>query len=368
MSSTITIGKIMEMEEKGYFLESEARTPGAETVPEPNGDEAVVYEDFFIIGLCMPPHPALANILLHFQAQLHQLTPNAIAQLSKIFWAVGSFGGVPSGNLFVKCYELHYKSKSVSTLEGDQITQYKCLNFHAKRDGGPKLSLVIKNKWLSGQTKSWFYCRVPSRRCSGGGKSVYVLHSWMGKLDYVIELEVECPDNDPNDDAFIRATTTIGGHDAVEEYVACKIYPLAASFSFKSAPLGMTPMSKVETPQPLFAVGTIATEHTDHFLVEVETEAKRVLESFGLREYNALIMANISNGGCLNRVFEQMGVPHFPRPQPDSVASQSANKKWKAKVAKKPAAKKAKAGSGRALRLEWCRLCLKRDQLRRSAS
>jgi hypothetical protein len=66
--STITVGKINDMEEKGYFLEGEARTPGAETVPEPNGNEAVVYEDFFITNVCMPPHPALADILLHFQA------------------------------------------------------------------------------------------------------------------------------------------------------------------------------------------------------------------------------------------------------------------------------------------------------------
>jgi hypothetical protein len=48
-------------------------------VPEPDNDEAVVYEDFFIAGLRMPPHLALPDILLHFQAQLHQLTPNAIA-------------------------------------------------------------------------------------------------------------------------------------------------------------------------------------------------------------------------------------------------------------------------------------------------
>jgi hypothetical protein len=70
-------------------------------MPEPDDEEAVVYEDFFIAGLCMPPHPALADILLHFQAQLHQLTPNAIAQLSKYFWAVGSFRGVPLGSAFV---------------------------------------------------------------------------------------------------------------------------------------------------------------------------------------------------------------------------------------------------------------------------
>jgi hypothetical protein len=51
-----------------YFLEGEARALGAKTVPEPNGDEAVMYEDFFISGLCMLPHLALADILLHFQA------------------------------------------------------------------------------------------------------------------------------------------------------------------------------------------------------------------------------------------------------------------------------------------------------------
>jgi hypothetical protein len=63
-------------------------------VPEPDDDEAVVYDDFFVTGLRMPPHSALGDILLHFQVQLHQLTLNAIAQLSKYFWTVGSFGGV----------------------------------------------------------------------------------------------------------------------------------------------------------------------------------------------------------------------------------------------------------------------------------
>jgi hypothetical protein len=101
-SSTITVGKIKEMVEKGYFLEGGARAPGTETVPELDDDEVVVYKYFFVAGLRMPPHPALADILLHFQAQLHQLTPNAIVQLSKYFWAVGSFGGVPSGGAFAK--------------------------------------------------------------------------------------------------------------------------------------------------------------------------------------------------------------------------------------------------------------------------
>jgi hypothetical protein len=70
-SLTITVGKIKEMEEKGYFPEDKAHAPWAKTVLKQNNDEAVVYEDFFVTVLCMPLHLALADILLHFQAQLH---------------------------------------------------------------------------------------------------------------------------------------------------------------------------------------------------------------------------------------------------------------------------------------------------------
>jgi hypothetical protein len=78
------------------------------------------------------------------------LTPNAITPLSKYFWAVGSFGGVPLRNSFVKRYELHYQPKTVDTPDGEWIVQYEYLNFHAKRDGTPKFSLAMKNKWSVG--------------------------------------------------------------------------------------------------------------------------------------------------------------------------------------------------------------------------
>jgi hypothetical protein len=135
-----------------------------------------------------------------------------------------------------------------------------------------------------------------AERCwqsSEGGKSVYALHSRMSELDYAIEPEVECLDDDPNDVAFVRATTTIGGHDAVEEYIVCKMYPLVAGFGFESMPLGMTPMLKVETPLPLLVVGNVAVEHADRLLADIEMEAEKVLGSFGPKEYDALCMVNI---------------------------------------------------------------------------
>jgi hypothetical protein len=62
-------------------------------VPELNVDEAVVFEDLFVAGLRLPPHPALADIM----------------QLSKFFWAVTSCGGRPTAEVFAKYYELHYQ-------------------------------------------------------------------------------------------------------------------------------------------------------------------------------------------------------------------------------------------------------------------
>jgi hypothetical protein len=101
------------MESLDYFAEGSAREPGEEIVPEPNSDEAVVFEEFFTVGLWMLPHRVLTEILLKFWVQLHQLTPNTIVQMSKYFWAVLSFGGEPSSDGFAKHHELHYEPKKV---------------------------------------------------------------------------------------------------------------------------------------------------------------------------------------------------------------------------------------------------------------
>jgi hypothetical protein len=105
------------------------------------------------------------------------------------------------------------------------------------------------------------------------------------------------------------------------------MYLLAAGFGFENVPLGTTPMSKVDTPLPLFAMGSIAAEYVARVLAEVETKAEKVLGSFGPKEFDALCTMNIPNGGRLNWILEQMGVSYAPRPLPHSVASQAAIKK-----------------------------------------
>jgi hypothetical protein len=105
--------------------------------------------------------PVFTEILLKYRVQLYQLTPNAIAQLSKYFWAVMSFGGEPSSDGFSKCYELHYQSKKVVVDGFERFQQFSVINFHAKRGGEVELTPAIKNKWSTGWMKAWFYCKVP---------------------------------------------------------------------------------------------------------------------------------------------------------------------------------------------------------------
>jgi hypothetical protein len=142
----------------------------------------------------------------------------------------------------------------------------------------------------------------------------------MSALDYVVESEVECPDDDVNDAAFVRATATIGGRDTVMEFVACKMYPLASGFGFRGVTVGTTPVSKVQTPLLIFSVEVVSVESASHILVEVEMEAKRILESLRLKEYDALSMVKLLNGVHLNCVFEQMGLAYAPRPLPGTEA------------------------------------------------
>jgi hypothetical protein len=107
-ASTVTVGRIRQLEALGYFAEGSACEPGEEVVLDSADDEAIIFEEFFAAGLRMPPQLVLTDILVKFRVQLHQLTLNAFAQLSKYFWDVMSFN-----DGFAKCYELHYQPKKV---------------------------------------------------------------------------------------------------------------------------------------------------------------------------------------------------------------------------------------------------------------
>jgi hypothetical protein len=158
----------------------------------------------------------------------------------------------------------------------------------------------------------------------------------MTKLEFVTEPSYQCPE--AGDLAFVKATRTIGGRDAIEEYTACELLPLSASFYLGVILEGETPVSKLMVPLPNFPVARRPDETNDGFWVRVEIAVVNIV---GRGEHRVCI-EKLPNGGQVNRVFEQAGVPYEPRLEPGSEACEQAAKKRKNDVVTGPSVKCAK--------------------------
>jgi hypothetical protein len=83
-------------------------------------------------------YPVLVDFLCKFQVQLHHLTPNAIIQIGKFIWAITSYGGRLTADVFAQNYELYYQNKNID-LEGCETTltaQFGYITFDPSRNGG----------------------------------------------------------------------------------------------------------------------------------------------------------------------------------------------------------------------------------------
>jgi hypothetical protein len=104
--SRISSVRVQDMQQLGYFGNGVGRVLGAEEIPEPEG-EIVVFKAFFAAGLRLPAHRCVAEVLQRYDVQIHQLTPNVVVALAKYVWAVTSYGGQLSVQVFAKNYCLH---------------------------------------------------------------------------------------------------------------------------------------------------------------------------------------------------------------------------------------------------------------------
>jgi hypothetical protein len=158
-TSRIFSSRVLEIQRLGYFVSGVVRAPGAEDVPEPEG-ELVVFEAFFVAGLRLPAHRFVVEVLRRFELQIHQLTPNAMVMLAKYVWAISSYGGEPSIEVFTKNYCLHWQKRNI----GDKIAQFKSCTF-TPRTGKTSAEVIeifpcAKNKW-GNWWEFWFYVARP---------------------------------------------------------------------------------------------------------------------------------------------------------------------------------------------------------------
>jgi hypothetical protein len=176
-TSRISSVRVQEMQQLRYFGDGVGRVPGAKEIPEPEG-ELVVFEAFFIAGLRLPVHRFVAEVLRRFDVQVHQLTPNAVVALAKYVWAVASYGGQPSVEVFAKNYCLHWQKKKI----GDKIAQFgSCTIMPRTGKTSAKVVEIVpsaRNKW-GNWWDFWFYVscgEVEGLPCDTPG--VYFASCW----------------------------------------------------------------------------------------------------------------------------------------------------------------------------------------------
>jgi hypothetical protein len=107
----------------------------------------------------------------------------------------------------------------------------------------------------------------------------------------------DCADGDSGDVAFVQVTKIIKGHDAVEEFISCVMYPLAGGTDFDGVAMRITPVSKLKVPLPKFtAVQKDDNKDDVQFLVRVELEAEDIVGSYTKLENDACL-AHVRNRG-----------------------------------------------------------------------
>jgi hypothetical protein len=150
-----------------------------------------------------------------------------------------------------------------------------------------KLTPAMTNKWTSGWHGYWFYYRVPmEQKADVQGKGFYRLSSMMTQLDYLMGGPSSCSLDDANFVTLVEATSIIGGHDAVEEFLGCGLWPLSRKFGFRLE-MKESLLSKVAVLMPQVATVIVAQESEAEFEPRIMNAVNLLVGNYNDAEHNA---------------------------------------------------------------------------------
>jgi hypothetical protein len=301
---------VQDMQQLGYFGGGVARVPGAEEVPEPEG-ELVVFEAFFAAGLRLPAHRFVGEVLRRFNVQVHQLTPNAVVALSKYIWATTSYGGQPSVEVFVKYYCLHWQKRMI----GNKIAQFGSCTFTPKT-GKTSMEVIelvpcARNKW-GNWWEFWFYVAEGTVEDHPGLPVAEMCSHYFSAY-----LQFEVAEEDADEGALRCATDMSSGRDLVEEFVAYGVWPLARGWALgEVCPRQMPSRGGMQVRSPAFALDLHGRDPAA-FVREVEDGAVRIVGRYVPRTEAQRSWDIRGSNDRLNRVFELNRLPYGGYPGQD---------------------------------------------------
>jgi hypothetical protein len=309
--SRISSVRVQDMQQLGYFGSGVGRVPGAEEVPEPEG-ELVVFEAFFTASLHLPAHRFVSKVLQRFEVQVHQLTPNVVVALAKYVWAMTSYGGQPSVEVFAKQYCLHWQKRKI----GRKIAQFGSFTFTPK-SGKTSMEVVelvpcARNKW-GNWWDYWFYVSEAEVEDHPGLPAAIMCSHY-----YVAYPPFDVAEDDENEGALRIAARTSSGRDLVEEFIGYGVWPLAHGWALgEVCPREMPSLGGRKVQSPLFALDVRGRDPAA-VVREAEDGAVRIVGRYVPRT-EALWSWDIrESNDRLNRVFELNRLPYGGYPGDDA--------------------------------------------------
>jgi hypothetical protein len=308
--SWISSVRVQDMQQLGYFGSGVGHVPGAEEVPEPEG-ELVVFEAFFVAGLRLPAHRFM-EVLRRFEVQVHQLTPNVVLALAKYVWATTSYGGQPSVEVFAKHYCLHWQKRKI----GHEIAQFGLCTFTPKT-GKTSMEVVelvpcARNKW-GNWWEFWFYVSEGTVE-DHPGLPVAVMCSHY----YVAYPQFEVAEDDADEGALRCAARMSSGRDLVEEFVGYGVWPLPRGWALgEVCPHEMPSRGGQLVQSPAFALDLRGRDPAA-FVREAEDGAARIVGRYVSRTEGLWSWDIRGSNDRLNRVFDLNRLSYGGYPREDA--------------------------------------------------
>jgi hypothetical protein len=237
---------------------------------------------------------------------------NAVVALAKYVWAVTSYGGQPSVEVFVKHYCLHWQKRKI----GHEIAQFGSCTFTPRT--GKTLTEVVelvpcaRNKW-GNWWDFWFY--VSEGAVEDHPELPVVI---MCSHYYVVYPQFEVAEDDEDEGALRCVARTSSGRDLVEEFIGYGVWPLVHGWALgEVCPREMPSRGGQWVQSPAFALDLRGRDPTA-FVREEEDGAARIVGRYvpkteGVRSWD-IRGAN----DRLNRVFELNGLPYGGYPGEDA--------------------------------------------------
>jgi hypothetical protein len=108
----------------------------------------------------------------------------------------------------------------------------------------------------------------------------------MAPLNYLTEAPSEWGSEDANFAALVEATSIIRGHDTVEEFLACGLWPLGENFGFH-VERKESPLSKVMVSMPQVNPVIGVQESGAAFEARILNAVNLLVGNYNITEHNA---------------------------------------------------------------------------------